>query len=69
MVLTSQKKIFEAAYGSTSGALTHSTTYNSFGEECATVIEACNILHDEGVAKTAMEFQGSFHGCSGALEI
>lgn len=43
--------IYGKSYGSLAGALMHSTTYNSFGEECATVIEATNILIDEKLAE------------------
>lgn len=43
--------VFEKAYGSSAGALLHSTTYNSFGEECATVIESTRILVDEKLSE------------------
>ncbi len=43
--------VFEKAYGSRAGALMHSTTYNSFGEECVTALEACNILVEEKLSE------------------
>jgi len=51
------RAIYDASYGSLAGALMHSTTYNSFGEECATVIEATNILVDEGLSKQSLAMQ------------
>jgi len=54
-------KIFEDAYGSIAGALTHSTTYNSFGEECATALEACNILVQENVSNNALALEKLFN--------
>ena len=41
------KKVFSKSYGSLSGSLLHSTTYNSLAEECATVIETTNIMNDK----------------------
>ena len=55
-----KENVFEEAYGSIAGALTHSTTYNSFGEECATVLESCNILIEENIAKKAQAIQSLF---------
>jgi len=49
--------IYETAYGSMAGALMHSTTYNSFGEECATVIEATNILIEEKLSERSYEIE------------
>ena len=40
-------KIFEKAYGNLEDSMIHSTTYNAFGEECATAIEAINIAVEE----------------------
>ncbi len=39
--------LFKAAYGTDNDALLHSTTYNGFGEECATAIEAVRIMVEE----------------------
>lgn len=39
--------LFQAAYGTDNDALLHSTTYNGFGEECATAIEAVRIMVEE----------------------
>ena len=41
------KKVFKQSYGSLTGALLHSTTYNSLAEECATVIETTNLLNNK----------------------
>ncbi|MDB5281636.1 MAG: aspartate aminotransferase family protein [Bacteroidota bacterium] len=46
----STSKVFKQAYGNTSDAFLHSTTYNGFGEECVTAIEAINTMLDENVA-------------------
>lgn len=43
----SRKPILEKAYGNTRDAFLHTTTYNGFGEECATAIEALNIMQEE----------------------
>lgn len=39
--------VFQRAYGRTADALLHSTTYNGFGEEAATALEAVNVLIEE----------------------
>ena len=41
------KKIFNKVYGNISDATLHSTTFNGFGEECVTAIEAIKILKKE----------------------
>ncbi len=40
-------QVFAKGYGSVGDAFLHSSTYNGFGEECATAIEAINIAVDE----------------------
>ena len=46
--------VFRRAYDNLEDATLHSTTYNAFGEECATAIEAINIIvEDEYVARAA----------------
>ena len=49
------KKVFAKSYGSLSGSLLHSTTYNSLAEECATVIETTNLLNDNKLIKNLSE--------------
>jgi putrescine aminotransferase len=44
-------EIWNVAYGTLAGALLHSTTYNSFGEECVTVIEATQMLKQENISE------------------
>lgn len=44
---TARESIFRKAYDNLTDATLHSTTYYGFGEECATAIEALNILVDE----------------------
>jgi putrescine aminotransferase len=39
------------------GSLLHSTTFSGFGEECATSIEAINILFDENYEKKSSEIE------------
>lgn len=58
----SNEKIYSETYGTVGGALTHSTTYNSFGEECATVLEACNVLVEENVSKQAKAIESLMSG-------
>ena len=39
--------VFKKAFGNKKTALMHTSTYNGFGEECATAIEAINILLED----------------------
>lgn len=49
---TTRTPIFRKAYDNLSDATLHSTTYNGFGEECVTAIEAINIIvEDDYVGK------------------
>lgn len=53
------REIFESAYGRDIDATLHSTTYNGFGEECITALEAIRIIDEEGLnlkAKKVEEF-------------
>ncbi len=63
----SNEAVHSEAYGTIGGALTHSTTYNSFGEECVTVLECCNILVDERVAENALKIEAYLKDELGAL--
>lgn len=45
------EKLHDKVYGSIDSAFLHTTTYNGFGEECATAIEAINILIEEDYQK------------------
>lgn len=54
-----RKEIFQQAYGNMKDATLHSTTYNGFGEEIVSAIEAINILHDEGLLENA-RIQGEY---------
>lgn len=44
---TARTPIFMKAYGNLNDATLHSTTYNGFGEECVTAIEAINVLIED----------------------
>ncbi len=44
-------EVWNTAYGTYAGALMHSSTYNSFGEECVTVLETTQMLGELNVAK------------------
>ncbi|NLW46956.1 MAG: aspartate aminotransferase family protein [Firmicutes bacterium] len=46
-------QIFNKAYGKISEAALHSSTYNGYGEEIVSAIEAINILHDEGLVENS----------------
>jgi len=50
-------ELYKKAYGSLAGALMHSTTYNSFGEECVTVIEATNILVEDKMSEKSYQIE------------
>ncbi|MBF9040328.1 aminotransferase class III-fold pyridoxal phosphate-dependent enzyme [Rhodobacterales bacterium LSUCC0387] len=43
------RDIFDAAYGRDIDATLHSTTYNGFGEECITALEAISIIDEENL--------------------
>lgn len=48
-----RRLILKKAYGDVANATLHSSTYNGFGEECATALEAVNILiEDDYVGKS-----------------
>ena len=51
-------KIYNKAYGDLKNYMIHSTTFNGFGEECYTAIEAINIIIDENLNLA------SCHGCT-----
>lgn len=50
---TTRKEIFKKAYDNLCDATLHSTTYNGFGEECATAIEAINIVVEENFVENS----------------
>lgn len=52
-----KQKHFKKAYGDLAGSLLHSTTFSGFGEECATSIEAINIMFDENYQKKSEEIE------------
>ena len=51
--------IFQKAYGSLGTCTIHTTTFGGLGEECATAIEALNIIIDEGLVENA-RVQGEY---------
>ncbi len=53
------KKVFKQSYGSLTGALLHSTTYNSLAEECATVIETTNLLNNKRLLNNLKQLDNS----------
>lgn len=50
---TTTKNIFEKAYGNIQDSTIHSTTYNAFGEESLTALEAVNIAVEDNYPKKA----------------
>lgn len=54
-----RNELFMQAYGSMKEATIHSTTYNGFGEEIVSAIEAINIIHDENLLDNA-RVQGEY---------
>ncbi len=53
-----KKSIQQGAYGTVNTALLHTTTYNGFGEECITAIEAINILIEENFEQKSFQIEG-----------
>ena len=45
--IITRSNIYEKVYGSIENANLHTTTYNGFGEECATALEAINVMMEE----------------------
>jgi len=50
----SRENILKKAYGNTRDALLHTSTYNGFGEECVTAIEAINIMQEENFGENSL---------------
>lgn len=50
---TARAPIYREAYDNMKDFTLHSTTYNGFGEECATAIEAINVVIEEGLPARA----------------
>ena len=50
-----RKRLLKKAYGDTSTATLHSSTYNGFGEECITALEAINIMVEEDFVSKSRE--------------
>ena len=50
---TVRPDIFKRTYGPMARCLIHSTTFGGLGEECATAIEALNIINDEDLVENA----------------
>ncbi len=51
--------IFKKAYGSLGTCPIHTTTFGGLGEECATAIEALNIINDEALVENS-KAQGEY---------
>lgn len=49
--IISSSEVYKSVYGSFENANLHTTTYNGFGEECATAIESINIMIDDDYEK------------------
>ncbi|MDD5560787.1 MAG: aminotransferase class III-fold pyridoxal phosphate-dependent enzyme [Candidatus Omnitrophica bacterium] len=52
-------RIFEKTYGSLKNCTIHTTTFGGMGEECASAIEALNIINDEDLVENA-RLQGEY---------
>ena len=52
-----RKPILMKAYGDVHNATLHTTTYNGFGEECATAIEAINIMVEDDYPSKSRELE------------
>ena len=53
----SRGSILKKAYGSIRDATLHTTTYNGFGEECITAIEAINITQEEDFKNKSLKIE------------
>ncbi len=53
-------EIFEKSYSKVNEAFLHTSTYNGFGEECATAIEVINTIIDEKLVDNANFFHKNF---------
>ena len=53
----SRTPILKKAYGNTRDALLHTSTYNGFGEECITAIEAINIMQEENYEEKSFQIE------------
>ena len=53
----SRGSILKKAYGSIEDATLHTTTYNGFGEECVTAIEAINITQEENFHDKSLKIE------------
>jgi putrescine aminotransferase len=52
---TSRKDVFLKAYGNPEDSMMHSSTFSGMSEECASAIEAVNIIKDEHLVEQARE--------------
>jgi putrescine aminotransferase len=53
----SRDKILKKSYGNTKDAILHSSTYNGFGEECITAIEAINTMIEENYQEKSKKIE------------
>lgn len=66
---TARDRLFRSAYDNRRYATLHSTTYNGFGEECATAIEAVNIaIEDDYPGRASRIHDRLYHGLRGLRE-
>jgi len=52
---TARAPVFLRAYGKPNDSMIHSSTYSGMSEECATAIEALNVLREENLVERASE--------------
>ncbi len=55
----SRESILKKAYGNLQDATLHTTTYNGFGEECITAIEAINIMEEDNYKLKSIRIEKS----------
>lgn len=53
----SRESILKKAYGNLQDATLHTTTYNGFGEECITAIEAINIMEEDNYKEKSQRIE------------
>jgi putrescine aminotransferase len=59
---TTRIPFFQKAYDNLNDATLHSTTYNGFGEECITAIEAINVIIEEDFVSKAQKIYTKLNG-------
>jgi putrescine aminotransferase len=63
-----RRPVFQKAYGTLNDSILHSTTYNGFGEECVTAMEAIRILVENNFIQRSKEIGARLQPALKALQ-